>query len=68
MTQTFQICNKSKSENESSPVYERLKAVFKSERELDLLIQTVRIFSVNVGMKFGLDKCAVLVLKRGKIT
>ena len=68
MTQTFQICNKSKSEIESSLVYERLKAVFKSERELDLLIQTVRIFSVNVGMKFGLDKCAVLVLKRGKIT
>ena len=44
-----------------------LKLYAKSERELDSLIQTVRIFSDDVGMVFGLDKCAVLVLKRGKI-
>ena len=44
-----------------------LKLYAKSERELDSLIQTVRIFSDNVGMVFGLDKCAVLVLKRGKM-
>ena len=44
-----------------------LKLYAKSERELDSLIQTVRIFSDDVGMVFGLDKCAVLVLKRGKM-
>ena len=39
----------------------------KSERELDSLIQTVRILSDDAGMLFGLDKCVVLVLKRGKM-
>ena len=34
---------------------------------MDSLIQTVRIFSDDVGMVFGLGKCAVLVLKRGKM-
>ena len=41
--------------------------IYESERKLDSLIQTVRIFSDNVGMVFGLDKCRVLVLKRGKM-
>ena len=41
--------------------------LYESERKLDSLIQTVRIFSDNVGMVFGLDKCRVLVLKRGKM-
>ena len=31
------------------------------------LIQTVRVFSDDVGMASGLDKCAVLVLMRGKM-
>ena len=44
-----------------------LKLYAKSERELNSLIQTVRIFSDDVGTVFGLDKCAVLVLKRRKI-
>ena len=44
-----------------------LKLYAKSERELDSLIQTVRIFSDDVGMVCGLDKSAVLVLKRGKM-
>ena len=39
----------------------------KSERELDSLIQAVRIFSDDAGILFGLEKCAVLVLKRGKM-
>ena len=42
-----------------------LKLYAKSERELNFLFQIVRIFSDDVGMIFGLDKCAVLVLKRG---
>ena len=44
-----------------------LKFYPKSERELNSLIQTVRIFSEDVGMVFGLDKSALLVLKRGKM-
>ena len=43
-----------------------LKLYAKSERELDSIIQAVRIVSDNIGMVFGLDKCAVLFLKRGK--
>ena len=44
-----------------------LKLHAESERELDSPIKTVRIFSDDVGMVFGLEKCVVLVLKRGKI-
>ena len=44
-----------------------LKLYAKSERELDSLIQTLRIFSDDVGMVFGLGRCSVLVLKRGKM-
>ena len=44
-----------------------LKLYAKSERELDSVVETVRIFSDDVGMVFALDKCAVLVLKRGKM-
>ena len=44
-----------------------LQLYAKSERELDLLIQTVRIFSYDIDMVFGLDKCVVLVLKMRKM-
>ena len=44
-----------------------LKLYAKSERKLDLFIQTMGIFSDDVGMVLGLDKCAVLVMKRQKI-
>ena len=30
------------------------------------LVQTVYVFSEDIGMEFGLKKCGVLVLKRGK--
>ena len=43
-----------------------LKLYAKSERELDSLMQIVRIFS-DAGMVFCLDKCVVLDLKRGKM-
>ena len=44
-----------------------LKLYARSERELDSLVQTVRIFSDDIGMEFGMDKCAVLVMKRGRV-
>ena len=43
-----------------------LKLYAKSEKELDSLIQTVRVFSKDIGMQFGIEKCSTLVLKRGK--
>jgi hypothetical protein len=44
-----------------------LKLYASSERALDNLVQTVRIFSDDIGMTFGLDKCAKVVLHRGKL-
>ena len=45
-----------------------LKLYAKNENSLTSLVQTVRIFSSDIGMEFGVDKCAVLILKRGKKT
>ena len=33
-----------------------------------VLVQTVRVCTQDLGMKFGIKKCATLVLKRGKIS
>ena len=44
-----------------------LKLYAKSEETLDSLVQTVRVFSKDIGMQFGLDKCAALTMKRGRI-
>ena len=43
-----------------------LKLYSKSERALDSLIQTVRIFIKDIGMQLGIDKCAMLILRNGK--
>ena len=42
-----------------------LKLYGRSEQELESLIDVVRVFSRDIGIEFGLDKCAVLVLKQG---
>ena len=34
---------------------------------MDSLLQTVRVFSEDIGMKFGIENCAMLVLEKGKI-
>ena len=34
---------------------------------MDSLVQTTRIFSEDVGMEFGIEKCAMLVMEKGKI-
>ena len=41
-----------------------LKLYPKSERTLDSLIQI--ICSKDIGMQFGIDKCAMFVMKKGK--
>ena len=44
-----------------------LKLYAKTEETLDSLVKTVRLFSKDIGMQFGLDICAVLMMKRGRI-
>ncbi len=44
-----------------------LKLYGKSKNEIETLIHTVRIYSDDIGMEFGLDKCATITLKRGKL-
>ena len=39
----------------------------RSEKGLDSLVQTVRVFSEDIGMEFGIEKCAMLVTEKGKI-
>ena len=38
----------------------------KNEKELETLIQTVRIYSPNIGMECAIEKCAMLVMKSCK--
>ena len=38
----------------------------KNEKELETLIYIVRIYNQNIGMEFGIEKCAMLVMKSGK--
>ena len=44
-----------------------LKLYGKSEKQVDTLLNTVRACSQDIGVQFGINKCAVLVLKRGKV-
>ena len=44
-----------------------LKLYSRSEKGLDSLVQTVRVFSEDIGMEFGIEKCAMLVMEKGKI-
>ena len=44
-----------------------LKLYAKNEKGLESLVQTVPVFSDDIGMEFGRDKCATLVLKREEL-
>uniref|UniRef100_A0A3B5PPD0 Reverse transcriptase domain-containing protein n=1 Tax=Xiphophorus maculatus TaxID=8083 RepID=A0A3B5PPD0_XIPMA len=44
-----------------------IKLYAKSERDIDSLIHTTRIYSTDIGMSFGLEKCGRLITKRGKV-
>ena len=44
-----------------------LKLYAKNEKDLTALIETVRIFTKDICMEFGLDKCARQIIHRGKI-
>ena len=38
-----------------------------NEKELDSLVQTMRIFNKDIGMEFVIEKCSMLVIEKGKI-
>ena len=46
---------------------DNLKLYSRSEKELHSLVQTVRIFSEDIGMEFGIEKCAMLVMKKERL-
>ena len=43
-----------------------IKPFAKNEKELETLIHTIRIYSQGIGMEFGIEKRALLVMKIGK--
>jgi hypothetical protein len=45
-----------------------LKLYGKSSNELESLLNTVRIFSTDISMEFGLEKCTTLTIHKGKAT
>ena len=44
-----------------------LKLYSRSEKGLGSLVQTVRLFSEDIRMEFGTEKCAMLVMEKEKI-
>ena len=48
-------------------VMDDLKLYSRSETGLDSLVKAVRVFSEDIGMEFGIEKCAMLVMEKGKI-
>jgi hypothetical protein len=44
-----------------------LKLIAKSEEELVKQIQKVKTFCVDIHMDFGLEKCAKIAFKKGKL-
>ena len=44
-----------------------LKLYAKNEEQTNTLVRTVHVFSTDIGMEFGIKKCGILTMKRGKI-
>ena len=44
-----------------------LKLFGMNEKELGMLVNTVRVFSNDICMQYGVSRCGVLVMKRGKM-
>ena len=48
-------------------IMDDLKLFVKTQDQIDSLIKTVHLFSSDIGMVFGIDKCGVVIMKRGKL-
>ena len=44
-----------------------LKLYAKSEDQSNTLVRTVYVFSIDISIEFGLKKCRIFKMKRGKI-
>ena len=44
-----------------------LKLYTNSEEQTNTLVRTVYVFSTDISMEFGIKKCEILTMKRGKI-
>ena len=53
-------------ENNQVLFMDDLKLYGKSESEIKGLLSTVEVFSQDIGMEFGIKKCDVIILNRGK--
>ena len=45
---------------------DNIKSFAKKEKVLETLIHAVRIYSQDIGMEFGIEKCAMIVMKSDK--
>ena len=45
---------------------ENIKLFTKKEREFETLMQTVKIKNQDIGIEFGIEKCAILLMKSRK--
>ena len=43
-----------------------IKVFAKNEKEFETLIHTVRIYSQDIRVEFGNEKCSLLIMRRGK--
>ena len=43
------------------------KLFAKSEEQIDTLVRTVHVYSNVIGIEFGMKKCGILTMKRGKV-
>ena len=43
-----------------------IKLFARNEKELETLIHAFRIYNQDIGMEFGIEKCAMQVIKSGK--
>ena len=46
---------------------DNLKVHEKSENEIKRSVSTVEVFSQDIGMEFGIKKCGVIIMNRGKV-
>ena len=44
-----------------------LKLFSKSEEQMDTIVRTVHVFSTDTGLAFGMKKCGILIIQRGKV-
>ena len=45
---------------------DNIKLFAKNEKELETLIQTIRIYSQHKRIEFSTEKCAILIMKSGR--